>query len=213
MKSMRICHISDTHIRNLKYHEEYRIVFQKIYEQLEKDHPDIIVHCGDLAHTKTQLSPEYFALAAEFLSGLANIAPLYVIAGNHDGNLKNGTRLDAITPIVEALDHPNINFLLNSGETHVSDDLCLNVLSVFDRDAWVKPSDDSKVNVALYHGAIRGSKVGSDWSLENGDDDISILVALTLPCLETYTGCNSWTTNVGLAIVVPPFSRTLAKVY
>ena len=174
MKSMRICHISDTHIRNLKYHEEYRIVFQKIYEQLEKDHPDIIVHCGDLAHTKTQLSPEYFALAAEFLSGLANIAPLYVIAGNHDGNLKNGTRLDAITPIVEALDHPNINFLLNSGETHVSDDLCLNVLSVFDRDAWVKPSDDSKVNVALYHGAIRGSKVGSDWSLENGDDDISI---------------------------------------
>ncbi len=171
---MRIAHISDTHIRNLKYHDEYKFVFQNIYEQLERDHPDIIVHCGDLAHTKTQLSPEYFALAADFLSKLADIAPLYIIAGNHDGNLKNGNRLDAITPIVEALNHPNINFLLNSGETHVDKDICLNVLSVFDRDNWVKPTNDSKVNIALYHGSIRGSKVGSDWALENGEDDVSI---------------------------------------
>jgi len=173
-KSMRICHISDTHIRNLKYHDEYKFVFQNIYEQLERDLPDIIVHCGDLAHTKTQLSPEYFAIAAEFLSKLADIAPLYIIAGNHDGNLKNGNRLDAITPIVDALKHPDIHFLLNSGETHVNDDLCLNVLSVFDRDNWSKPTDSSKVNIALYHGAIRGSKVGSDWSLETGEDDVSI---------------------------------------
>jgi exonuclease SbcC len=171
---MRIAHISDTHIRNLKYHEEYKIVFQNIYEQLEMDHPDIIIHCGDLAHTKTQLSPEYFALAADFLSKLADIAPLYIIAGNHDGNLKNGNRLDAITPIVEALNHPGINFLLDSGETHVDDNICLNVLSVFDRDNWVKPTDYSKVNIALYHGSIKGSKVGSDWSLENGEDDVSI---------------------------------------
>ena len=173
-KGIRVAQISDTHIRNLKYHEEYRIVFQNIYEQLERDHPDIIVHCGDLAHTKTQLSPEYFALAADFLSSLADIAPLYVIAGNHDGNLKNGSRLDAITPIVEALNHPQIHFLLNSGETKVNDDLCLNVLSVFDRDNWVPPTDSSKVNVALYHGSIKGSKVGSDWALENGEDDVSI---------------------------------------
>ena len=30
-------HISDTHIRNVKYHEEYRKVFKDIYESLEND--------------------------------------------------------------------------------------------------------------------------------------------------------------------------------
>ena len=28
----RIAHISDTHIRNLKYHDEYRHVFKQIYD-------------------------------------------------------------------------------------------------------------------------------------------------------------------------------------
>ena len=58
----KIAHIADTHIRNLKYHDEYRIAFRDLYEKLANDMPDCIVHCGDLAHTKTQLSPEYFQL-------------------------------------------------------------------------------------------------------------------------------------------------------
>ena len=91
----KIAHIADTHIRNLKYHDEYRIAFRDLYEKLANDSPDCIVHCGDIAHTKTQLSPEYFQLCAEFLSSLANIAPTYVILGNHDGNLKNDSRQDA----------------------------------------------------------------------------------------------------------------------
>ena len=68
---MRIAHISDTHIRNYKYHTEYRAVFDKIYERLRKEKPDCIVHCGDLAHTKTQLSPEYFDLATLHLYTLS----------------------------------------------------------------------------------------------------------------------------------------------
>ena len=47
-----------------------------MYDQLRKDKPDIIVHCGDLAHTKVNLSPEYFDLATDFLKNLADIAPL-----------------------------------------------------------------------------------------------------------------------------------------
>ena len=83
---IKIAHFADTHIRNLKFHDEYRYVFDKIYRKLEEQKPDYIVHCGDLAHTKTQLSPEYFALATEFLKNLADIAPTYIILGNHDGN-------------------------------------------------------------------------------------------------------------------------------
>ena len=75
----KIAHFADTHIRNLKYHEEYRFVFKQMYQKLRDQKVDMIVHCGDLAHTKTQLSPEYFALAAEFLKNLADIAPTYII--------------------------------------------------------------------------------------------------------------------------------------
>ena len=123
-------HISDTHIRNLKYHDEYRIVFKEIYDQLHQDQPDYIIHTGDMAHTKTHLSPEYFELTSEFLKNLADIAPTYIILGNHDGNLKNENRQDAVTPIIEALQHPNLHLLKDSGKTQLSDKICLNVLSV-----------------------------------------------------------------------------------
>ena len=97
---MKVAHIADTHIRNYNYHKEYREIFDQIYDRLRKEKVDYIVHCGDLAHTKTQLSPEYFDLATSFLKNLADIAPTYIILGNHDGNLKNDNRQDAITPIV-----------------------------------------------------------------------------------------------------------------
>ena len=170
----KIAHIADTHIRNLKYHDEYRIAFRDLYEKLANDTPDCIVHCGDIAHTKTQLSPEYFQLCAEFLASLANIAPTYVILGNHDGNLKNDSRQDAVTPIVNALRHPNLHLLKDSGETKVKGDIVLNVLSVFDRENWIKPTDESKINIALYHGAIAGSMTGANWAMDQGDDNADI---------------------------------------
>ena len=170
----KIAHISDTHIRNLKYHDDYRQVFKQLYTRLKKDQPDFIVHCGDLAHTKTQLSPEYFALASEFLDNLGNIAPLIIILGNHDGNLKNESRQDAVTPIVNALKNPNITLLKNSGEYSPVKGLTFNVLSVFDRSNWAKPSIPSDINIALYHGSISGCLTASGWSMDQGDDTASI---------------------------------------
>ena len=173
-KMFRIAHISDTHIRNLKYHDEYRHVFNKIYDSLKQEQPDYIVHTGDLAHTKTQLSPEYFEMATNFLKSLADIAPTIMILGNHDGNLKNGDRQDAVTPIADAMQRPNFTLLKNSGEYSPEDGLTFNVLSVFDRDNWQAPSNNNDINIALYHGAIRGSQVGSGFSLDHGEDDMSI---------------------------------------
>ena len=63
--NLKIAHIADTHIRNYNYHKEYREIFESIYDRLREEKVDYIVHCGDLAHTKTQLSPEYFDLATE----------------------------------------------------------------------------------------------------------------------------------------------------
>ena len=170
----RIAHISDTHIRNLKYHKEYNHVFKEIYDSLRQEQPDYIVHTGDLAHTKTQLSPEYFEMASNFLKNLADIAPTIIILGNHDGNLKNGDRQDAITPIIDALQHPNLTLLKNSGEYSPEPELVFNVLSVFDRDNWQDPSNNNSINIALYHGAIQGCQVGSGFRLDHGEDDLKI---------------------------------------
>ena len=170
---MKFAHLADTHIRNLKYHRDYRVVFEKIYEILRKEKVDYIIHCGDLAHTKTNLSPEYFDLAGDFLSNLADIAPTYIILGNHDGNLKNASRQDAVTPIISALKKPDLTLLKDSGEVMLDDKHTINVLSVFDRDNWAKPSDKEKINIALYHGVVAGAKTDIGWVMKNGEDPIS----------------------------------------
>ena len=170
---MKVAHIADTHIRNYNYHKEYREIFESIYDKLKEEKVDYIVHCGDLAHTKTQLSPEYFDLATSFLKNLADIAPTYIILGNHDGNLKNEHRQDAITPIANALDHPQLHLLKDAGETVVGN-VAFNVLSVFDEENWVKPSDNTRINIALYHGSVSGVKTDTGWVMTHGDHPITV---------------------------------------
>ncbi len=171
---MRFAHIADTHIRNLKYHKEYRAVFSKLFDKLKEEKPDYIIHCGDIAHTKTQISPEFVDMCTNFLKGMADIAPTYVILGNHDGNLKNSSRQDALTPIARALNHPSLYLLKDSGEVVLDDNFAINVLSVFDRDNWQDPSDTSRVNIALYHGSVSGVKTDTGWVMEHGENDVSI---------------------------------------
>ena len=171
---MKFAHIADTHIKNLKYHYEYKIVFEQLYETLREQKVDYIIHCGDIAHTKTQISPEFVEMCSDFFRNLAEIAPTYVILGNHDGNLKNSSRQDALSPIADALALPTLHLLKDSGETHIDDNFCLNVLSVFDRDNWIKPTNTDKVNIALYHGSISRCKTDMNWTMTNGEDEISI---------------------------------------
>tara|TARA_R100000008_G_scaffold47710_4_gene28262 strand:- start:6436 stop:9591 length:3156 start_codon:yes stop_codon:yes gene_type:complete len=170
----KFAHIADTHIKNLKYHYEYRIVFDQLYEKLKEEQVDYIIHCGDIAHTKTQISPEFVELCTDFFRNLGDIAPTHIVLGNHDGNLRNSSRQDALTPIADALQHPNIFLHKNSGEVKLDDNYCLNVLSVFDEENWIQPSDPSAINIALYHGSISGVKTDTGWIMESGEHDISI---------------------------------------
>ena len=171
---MKIAHIADVHIKNLKHHAVYENIFGQMYNALEKEKVNKIIICGDIAHTKTNISPEFVEMASKLFNNLADIAPLYIILGNHDGNLNNLDRQDAITPIVQALNNPDIHLLKNSGEYNLDDQFCLNVLSIFDRDNWVKPTNPDKINIALYHGAIQGAKTDLGWAMKNTDDNLSI---------------------------------------
>jgi DNA repair exonuclease SbcCD ATPase subunit/DNA repair exonuclease SbcCD nuclease subunit len=172
---VRIAHISDTHIRNLKFHKQYRVAFEDMYKKLKKLKPDYIIHCGDIAHRKTDISPELVEMTTDFLRNLGAIAPTHVILGNHDGNLRNDNRQDAITPIVEAMEDPNIFLHKFSAEVELNKKITLNVLSVFDKDNWiVEPTNNKKINIALYHGSVSGCKTETGFMLEHGID-ISIL--------------------------------------
>lgn len=171
---MKFAHIADVHIKNLKYHDIYENIFQQLYRKLEEEKVHKIIVCGDIAHTKTNISPEFVQIAGRFFTELADIAPVYIILGNHDGNLKNLDRQDAITPIIEALNNPDIHLLKKSEEVHIDEKFAINVLSIFDRDNWTKPSNPDKVNIALYHGAIEGSKTDTGWAMKDTDDSINI---------------------------------------
>ena len=42
-----------------------------------------------------------------------------------------------------------------------------NVLSVFDTENWIDPSDEEKINIALYHGSISGCRTDIGWKMEH----------------------------------------------
>jgi len=171
---IKIAHAADIHIKNLKYHWEYNQIFDKMYDHLRQEEVDYIYIGGDIAHTKTQISPEFVEMCSRFLSTLADIAPTVVILGNHDGNLKNSSRQDAITPIVEALGHPNLHLLKDSGEFTLDNKVVFNVLSVFDEENWIDPSNSEAINIALYHGSVSGVQTDAGWVMDYGDHDVSI---------------------------------------
>ena len=167
----KIIHVSDIHIRNSKFHSEYEHVFNQLFEHVEREKPDFVVMTGDLAHTKTNLSPEYFDLARWFYARLLESfdGKVVSILGNHDFSLSNKTRLDAISPVITSFEdeeRERLPFLRKSGEM-VFGDVCFNCLSILDEKNWIKPTDESKINIALFHGPVQGSKTDIGWEMEN----------------------------------------------
>ena len=84
-KLKRIYHISDIQIRNLKRHKEFELVFNKLYEEIKKQPEDSVVYIGgDIAHSKTEMSPELVDQLSRLFKNLSDIVPTIIIAGNTD---------------------------------------------------------------------------------------------------------------------------------
>ena len=86
----KIYHLADLHIRNLKRHNEYRQVFQKFLDRVDTDNiqNSVIYLAGDIAHAKTEMSPELIREISWFLTECSNRRETILITGNHDCNLK-----------------------------------------------------------------------------------------------------------------------------
>ena len=170
----KILHIADVHIRNWKRHKEYKLVFDQLFE-VAKQLPEnsIITVGGDIVHAKTDMSPELIHMLSYLLFSLADIRPTVVICGNHDTNLNNNNRLDALTPVIEAKQHPNLFYLRDSG-VHKIGDVVINVMSLLDSVDKYKTADKitskRKCLIAMYHGTIANSKVDSGLNIAHGLD-------------------------------------------
>ena len=98
---------------------------------------------------------------------MAEVADVHITLGNHDFNLMNKARQDAISPIVEALGNPRIHLYKASGTYEIVPGYVLGVFSLFDPENWdsVKPVPD-KVNIACYHGPVAGAMTESEWLVD-----------------------------------------------
>jgi DNA repair exonuclease SbcCD ATPase subunit len=157
MKVEKIYHLADLHIRNLKRHKEYREVFQKFLDNVDRDNiqNSVIYLAGDIAHAKTEMSPELVREISWFLTECANRKETFLITGNHDCNLNNNYRLDVLTPIVENLDNERIHYLRDTGVYNFGN-LTFVVYSILDKqENWPKAElVEGENKICLFHGPV-----------------------------------------------------------
>ncbi len=167
----KILHVADIHIRNYQRHREYREVFKHLYKAA-KELPEnsLIYVAGDIVHNKTDISPELIAITSEFFKNLADIRPTIVITGNHDTNLNNTSRLDALTPIINNINHSNLFYLKDSGVYKFAN-IHFTVFSIFDHPStFIKASTfQADTKIALFHGPVKSSKTDIGYEV-TGDE-------------------------------------------
>lgn len=164
-KVSHIVHVADCHIRLNTRHSEYQEVFEKLYEDIKKTpETTLVALLGDILHSKVDLSPECVQMASEFFTQIADIRPTILVAGNHDAVLANKNRLDSLSPIVDALNHPNLYYLRESG-LYGFGNILLNNMSVFDPpEKYIKWKDIPTIYkqeydkfIALFHGPVNNA--------------------------------------------------------
>ena len=165
----KLVHFSDLHIRLFKDHELYREIVSDMLNKFREINPDRIVFTGDLVHSKNQMTPELIDMVAWILTECSKITKTILIIGNHDFLENNQSRLDALTPIIESLNNPEIVYLKNRG-VYVDENVDWVVYSLMDHNIPpdIIPSDRTKIG--LFHGPVQGLKTDLGYLFEEGFD-------------------------------------------
>lgn len=175
----KIIHLADIHLRTMRMHDEYKDVFKTlIYDLTEllvgyKKEEIRIVIAGDIVHQKIIISNEQLLLGTWFLRKLEEIAPVILIAGNHDLLENNKDRMDSITPMVQFLPDKNINYFKES-KCYLDDNVVWCVYSIFeensrpDIEAARAQFGDDKTYIGLFHGPLIGSTTDIGYEIEHG---------------------------------------------
>ena len=181
IKIKKCVHISDIHLRTFRLHDEYKECFKTLIRDLrdrlkDYDREEVrIVIAGDLVHQKIIISNELLVLLTWFLKKLEEIAPVVIIAGNHDLLENNKDRLDSITPVVKLLEDKEITYLKES-KCYLDNNIVWCVYSIFEENK--RPDIESARNefsndkryIGLFHAAINGAKTDIGYVIEHGYD-------------------------------------------
>jgi DNA repair exonuclease SbcCD ATPase subunit/DNA repair exonuclease SbcCD nuclease subunit len=164
----KIFHISDVHIRTLKRHGEYRQVFENLFNYIETHCTgnSVAVVTGDIVHSKLDMSPELVQMLVDFFNGFT--IPTVVILGNHDMNLNNMHRVDAVSPVLDVIRNSNIHFIKDNGLFELGG--CVwNHMAVDKTPADYVRADQfsAKFKIAMHHGAVNTAKTDIGYQISN----------------------------------------------
>jgi DNA repair exonuclease SbcCD ATPase subunit/DNA repair exonuclease SbcCD nuclease subunit len=164
----KIFHISDVHIRTLKRHGEYRQVFENLFNYIETHCTgnSVAVVTGDIVHSKLDMSPELVQMLVDFFNGFR--IPTVVILGNHDMNLNNMHRVDAISPVLDVIQNPNIHFIKENGLFELGG-ITWNHMAVDKTPADYIRADQfsATYKIAMHHGAVNTAKTDIGYQISN----------------------------------------------
>lgn len=164
----KVFHLADIHIRTYRMHEEYGEAFKatlKKMRELAKDYDREemrIVIAGDYVHQKITISNELLLLGTWFLRKLEKIAPVVIIAGNHDLLENNKDRLDSISPMVQLLPDLDIRYYKES-TCYLDNNIVWCNYSIFEENkrpdiesGRIEHGNDKKY-IGLYHAPVMGA--------------------------------------------------------
>jgi len=164
----KIYHVSDIHIRTLKRHTEYREVFNNLQNYIARTCTgnSVAVITGDIVHSKLEMSPELIQVLVEFFNGFE--IPTIVILGNHDMNLNNMHRIDAISPVINVIQNPNIIFIKDNGLFEIGGVVWNHMAVDVAPTEYIKADDfDATYKIALHHGAVNTAKTDIGYQISN----------------------------------------------
>jgi len=184
----KIIHIADLHIRTYQYHEMYKRQFDLLLEDLKNqvldyDYSEIrVVIAGDIAHQKINISNEQMMLTSWLIKELADIiGKVIIIPGNHDFLENNVQRLDSITPVVELLNHDDIQYYKNSG-VYEDDNINWVVYSLYEHNQKPEYTKGEGCYVGLFHGPIQGLSTDLGFEFDNAFSPLNFVDLDLLLC-------------------------------
>lgn len=133
--------------------------------QFQEIKPDRIVFTGDLVHSKNQITPELIDVVCWLLNECSNICKTIIIPGNHDF-ITNLERLDALSPIINSLNNPNIFYYKNRG-IYEDDNISWCVYSQFQGNIPPEISEAKGYKIGLFHDPVAG--LTTDLGFDFGD--------------------------------------------
>lgn len=184
-----VVHAADIHIRTFRLHDEYKDVFKTLLKDLRELLKDFkreevrIVIAGDLVHQKIVISNEQLILGTWLLRKLEEIAPVVLIAGNHDLLENNKDRMDSITPMVQFLGDKEINYFKES-KCYMDENIVWCVYSIFEEssrpniEAARAEFGDDKTYIGLFHAPIINAKTDIGYEIDHGAE------------LDIFEGCD-----------------------